>query len=61
MSNIVRFRTREEWEQEKKEKELADWEAYLAWEEETLRRKAEEREAEIGLKNIKEKELEKTT
>ncbi|MBM7715387.1 hypothetical protein JOC94_002374 [Bacillus thermophilus] len=37
MTNIVRFRTREEWEQEKKDKMLAEWEEYLAFEEEALR------------------------
>lgn len=42
MTNIIRFRTREEWEEEKKEKMLAEWEAYLAWEEETLRRRTKE-------------------
>lgn len=41
--NIIRFRTREEWEQEKKDKMLAEWEAYLAWEEETLRKAKEEK------------------
>lgn len=42
MGNIIHFRTREEWEEEKKAKTIAEWEAYLAWEEETLRRKAAE-------------------
>lgn len=42
MTYIIRFRTREEWEEEKKEKMLAEWEAYLAWEEETLRRRTKE-------------------
>lgn len=37
MTNIIRFRSREEWEQEKKEKMLAEWEDYLAFEEEALR------------------------
>lgn len=42
MTNIIRFRTREEWEQEKKEKVLVEWKEYLVWEEEILRIKAAE-------------------
>ncbi|MFZ7947261.1 MULTISPECIES: hypothetical protein [Bacillaceae] len=41
MTNIIRFRTREEWEQEKKDKMLAEWNAYLTFEEEALRKAAE--------------------
>lgn len=47
LTNIIRFRTREEWEQEKKEKMLAEWDAYLAFEEEALRKAAEEKAAKI--------------
>ncbi|UQD50779.1 hypothetical protein C0971_00920 [Bacillus methanolicus] len=44
VGKVVPFRTREEWEIEKQEKMKAEWEAYLEWEEETLRKTREERE-----------------
>lgn len=47
MTNIIRFRTREEWEQEKKDKMLAEWDAYLAFEEEALHKAAEKKAAKI--------------
>ncbi|MEB6549647.1 hypothetical protein MXL46_11175 [Heyndrickxia sporothermodurans] len=51
MTNIVRFRTREEWEQEKKDKMLAEWEEYLAFEEEALRESAVKKAAKVESEN----------
>ena len=44
MSKVIQFRTRDQWEEEKKSKMLAEWEAYLAWEAETLKRAQREKE-----------------
>lgn len=38
MTNVIRFRTREELEQEKKDKMLAESEAYLGFKEEALKK-----------------------
>lgn len=36
MGDIIPFRTREQWEEEKREQVLKEWEEYLEWEEKTL-------------------------
>ncbi|GLY10876.1 hypothetical protein [Pseudobacillus badius] len=46
MGEIIPFRSRDEWEEEKKERIRSEWESYLAWEEEHLRKVREERSQE---------------
>lgn len=46
MAKVIPFRTREEWEAEKKQKIKDDWDAYIEWEEMTLKRVREEQAAE---------------